>query len=546
MAAVYTTRTPWRTAAAAFAALALLAAGLFGLGGSGLLLVLGLVRTDFDAAANSLGLLMRVVLFGGLIFASTFSLWRLRDAGQAIEPRRRQWGGRDQAALALVLALAALASFPNQNEYPYAAPDETHHLLVARNLSVYGAYASGHPKTGLNYFDAYDSVGPTVIAPAALSFRVFGVSLAAGRAVVSLYFLGLLALIYAWIRRHAGTGPAFAAALGVLMAYSSFYLSRTFYGEVPALFFLVAGLMLWERAESLRAHLLAGLLLGCCVLSKPIFLIAACCGVVALLFAWMRGDRMRWGGLACMAAGIASPVVAWSVVQSLGESESRSMLGIYQHYLLFGIAPIAANLTRLAGNAPMGNLLYPLLVLVGGAVLVQRRASPALLTLWLAAPFFAQWWLAYTPGQLPRYLWPCYLVAGIAWGVAVARLQRRVRRDSTKRLAAAAALVLLCLTPAAWLSVQVPELAANRELRPTQAVAGWLNAQPQDTRIATTDYMLRGALSLLSGKAVGGDADAEALQREYDFVVVPRATLGPEPEVVEVVGSFAILQGSPE
>jgi len=529
-------------AIAAALVLALLAAALFGLGASGLLLLLGLLRDDFTAAANTGGLAARTGLFACATAFFGAMLWRWRTWPEPVAHLPPRWTRRDAAFLAFVLALGALAALPNLDDYPYAAPDETHHLIVARNLAEHGAYASGHPDTGLNYFDDYDSVGPTLIAPAAAAFKLFGVSLAAARAVVSLYFLGLLAVVFLWVRRHAGAPAALIAALGVLLAYSSFYLARTFYGEVPALFFLIAGLMLWEQARGVPAHAAAGLLLGCCVLTKPIFIIAVCCGAAALFFALVRGDALRWRGLAALAAGIVLPVVLWSWVQGMGQSEQRSMLGIYQHYLLFGIAPIGRNLLWLLLDAPLGNAVYAALALLGGGVLVARRASPAALTLWLLAPFFAQWWLAYTPGQLPRYLWPCYLVAGIAWGVAMARLLS-TPGDGALRLAA---IVLLALPPALWLRVQVPELATNREMRGTQELAVWLEANAPHDSLATDDYILRGALTFLTGKPIGGNADLHTLLTGHDLVAVRRATLAavPDGEVRQVIGEFAVLSRS--
>jgi hypothetical protein len=529
-------------AIAAALLLALLAAALFGLGASGLLLVLGLLRDDYTAAADTRGLAARTGSFAIAGAACVALLWRWRAWPEAAPQEPQPWTSRDAALLAFVLALGALASLPNLNDYPFAAPDETHHLIVARNLAQYGAYASGHPDTGLNYFDDYDSVGPTLIVPAAAAFKLFGVSLAAARAVVSLYFLGLLAVVFLWVRRHAGTNVAGFAAVGVLLAYSSFYLSRTFYGEVPALFFLVAGLMLWERARGVPAHAAAGLLLGCCVLTKPIFIIVACCGAAALFFALVRGDTLRWRGLAALVAGIVFPVVLWSWVQSMGQTEQRSMLGIYQHYLLFGIAPIGRNLLWLLLDAPLGNAVYAALALLGGGLLVARRASPAALTLWLLAPFFAQWWLAYTPGQLPRYLWPCYVVSGIAWGVAMARFLS----TPGNRALRFAALTLLVLPPALWLRVQLPELATNREMRATQELAAWLEANAPQESLATDDYTLRGALVFLTGRPIGGNADLHTLLAGHDLVAVRRATLAADPggEVRQVIGEFAVLSRS--
>ena len=249
---------------------------------------------------------------------------------------------------------------------------------------------------------------------------------------------------------------------------------------------------------------------------------------------------MRWGMLAALALGAAFPVLAWSMVQSGWESESRSLLGIYQHYLLFGIEPIGRNLAWLARDAPLGNVMYPGLVLLAGAWLMARGASPAALTLWLAAPFFAQWWIAYTPGQLPRYLWPCYVIAAMAWGGSMAACVRSDRRLAFRMVA----LLILVLPPALWLRVQVPELAGNREMRPVQEVAEYLRREYPEGGMATTDYVLRGALEFLTDKPV---ADAHAAG-EPDLIVVRRDTLGGmNVATIEfTAGAYAVVRNAAE
>ena len=204
----------------------------------------------------------------------------------------------------------------------------------------------------------------------------------------------------------------------------------------------------------------------------------------------------------------------------------RSTLGIYQHYLLFGLEPIGKNLLRLLRDSTMGNLIYPVIALAGGAIACAKRVSPGVLTLWLSAPLFAQWWLAYTPGQLPRYLWPCFVVSGIAWGVVVAHATGYLATaGANARLATVALLLVLLIPPLLWLRLQVPELLQNREMQPTHEVVRYLREHAPEARLASTDYVLRGALRFLLGKPVAEGENLEALLDEYDYVLVRRDSL---------------------
>jgi len=506
---------------AAALALAVLSAALFGAAASLFLLLLGLVRTEFDAAADPSGLALRALFFAGLAFLALSSVLNYGRSDPAPRRARIPWQARDFYGLWLLLVVAGLLVFPRLDEYPFVAPDESHHLIVARNLAEHEAYASGHVGDALNYFDAYDSVGPPLIGATAQAFRWFGVSLSVGRGVVAVHGVLLLALVYIWVRRYAGPGAATLAGLGVLFAYSTLYLSRTFYGEVPAMLYLVAGLMIWEATRTYRSQCFAGLLLGCAVLTKPIFILIACCGLVALIATWARGERPCFKRLAAVALGIAIPIVGWSVVQAVGQTEDRSMLGIYQHYLLFGLEPVAANVLWMANDAPVGYAVYLLLTLVAGGWLLRHGASPAALTLWLSAPLFLQWWIAYTPGQLPRYLWPVFVVSGIAWGAAMAYAWKQLFAPDTLRpVLAVVALAVLVTPPAFWLGHQLPELRLNREMTATRELVDYLSAKNEQATIATTDYASRGAMQFLSGRYIAGGPDAAELLKTHDWVIV--------------------------
>ncbi|MDK1021872.1 MAG: DegT/DnrJ/EryC1/StrS family aminotransferase [Candidatus Hydrogenedentes bacterium] len=147
--------------------------------------------------------------------------WRVRRAAPLClrnglsehdEPRATSW---TFAVLFIAFALSMLLVLPNLSAYPWPAPDETHHLIVARNLAEHGAYASGHPDDAFTYFDPYDSVGAPVILPVAAVFSLNGTGLAGARIVIAFSYLILCVLVFLVMRRPFG--PT-AAACAVLMA----------------------------------------------------------------------------------------------------------------------------------------------------------------------------------------------------------------------------------------------------------------------------------------------------------------------------------------
>lgn len=112
----------------------------------------------------------------------------------------------------LLAVLVCTLFLPRLDVYPWAAPDEVHHLTVAKNIAVHGAYASGHPDRGLDYFDTYDSVGGPVLLPVAGAFTVFGAGLGVARGVMVLFFLTSAGGVC--VLRGAGHGETWRAAAG--------------------------------------------------------------------------------------------------------------------------------------------------------------------------------------------------------------------------------------------------------------------------------------------------------------------------------------------
>jgi hypothetical protein len=218
----------------------------------GSLVLVGYTRANpaLDFIDDPAGLWLRVALFSGITIGSVALLSRLRGAPPTplAPPMSREISRGATVTLPLFVLIVTMLLGARTGIYPWAAPDEVHHLIVARNLAEYGAYASGHPETGFKYFDSFDSIGPVVIGPVALAFKIFGTSLETARCVMVAFFLGLCLATYGFSRGLFGDKVALVSVALLVGTYSSIYLGRTLYGEVPAYFFLLLGLIAWRRA----------------------------------------------------------------------------------------------------------------------------------------------------------------------------------------------------------------------------------------------------------------------------------------------------------
>ena len=180
-------------------------------------------------------------------------------------------------AVPAALVLAIFLAFFNLTNYPLPWYDEGSHLHVPKTLVRLGQYAD-YSSEGFRYYGPTIGVGPTVMLPIAAVFKVVGVGLWQARAVVAIYLLITLVVFFLIAQALGGARLAWAAAALLIGSRGVALLEygRQVLGEVPGLFFVVAGLAVWftawERA-SLRRLVAVGLLLGLAVVTKTQYFI---------------------------------------------------------------------------------------------------------------------------------------------------------------------------------------------------------------------------------------------------------------------------------
>lgn len=111
--------------------------------------------------------------------------------------------GERVAALVLIGTIVLLA-FVNLPYAPRTWFDEGSHLHVPETLIRHGVYADISSE-GFRYFGPTIGVGPTVMIPIALVFRLVGIDLLAARLVIVVYLLVAL-----WI--FTGSPTAYTAS----------------------------------------------------------------------------------------------------------------------------------------------------------------------------------------------------------------------------------------------------------------------------------------------------------------------------------------------
>jgi 4-amino-4-deoxy-L-arabinose transferase-like glycosyltransferase len=496
--------------------------------------------------------LMKAGLFVVLAAASGWGLRRIAKRlsiapAQPVAPQspdtQATW-----IAFGAVLLLAAALVVPNLEGSPKAEPDEMHHLIVARNLAEHGLYASGHPDTGFIVFDDYDSVGPPVIVPLAGAVRLAGNHLGRVRLVMAAFFLAFCVAAFCFLRPVFGPQAAVAGLALAVFANGSAYLGRSVYGEVPALLFLLMGLILWRRALAHRWGWLSGLMAGVA------FCLAALCKYFIAMAFWpllgafiydrLTFRRIRWPHLVFPAAGAVAALSVWCLIRAANTPETgdpaMAQMSQYQHLILFGLRPLASTLPRLV-HVPLFAACLCLMVYAMPRLFRECYDLPAI-ALFLFVPFMLHWWLFFTPGHIMRYLWYGFACAGMLAGPAVwAALRGASQRGRHRALHAAAFLLVLAAT--LFESRGGLRQVFADEASDQRALAAYVRDLPPDASIATSSWPLKGLLNFMAGRNVVVLRDAPDNAEAFDVVLAEgpaqRALFGDRVPQVEL-GRFAV------
>ncbi|MAS32550.1 MAG: glycosyl transferase [Anaerolineaceae bacterium] len=328
---------------------------------------------------------------------------------------------------AILLALLAFLLLFRLGDYPAPWYDEGSHLHVAKNLAVNGIYAD-FSSEGLRYYGPAVGVGPTVMLPIAGLFRLTDVSIPLARLVIVAYaFLAIMTLAALGSRITDIRLGIVAAVLLVLTPGAEFvFNARNVLGEVPGLFFVVAGFWLWFKSGKLSLIRLVGVgtLMGLACITKNQYALIV---LPSLLLMWIA-DLVRYrqrGWRYFVIPGVVAGVIffAWTyvVLIALGGGEFSENLTTLREasagaFFLFGVDEMEKAGRFLTDNGVYGAILIP--ALLYGAFLSLRRTEAS--QRWGMLTIFM---LVSTGLFVSSLAWPRYAFPAVAVGsLFVARL----------------------------------------------------------------------------------------------------------------------------
>ena len=356
----------------------------------------------------------------------------------------------------------------------------------AMNLEVARSLAEGHgykrmyeDRSGFSH--EIQSRAPYIV-PAAVVFAAFGVGVWQSQLTNVLYLAALVALIFLLVRRWTSWRWALLAVGVCLWTPGIREIAMNGYGEVPALAWWLAALLVLDGDEGKPAGhaqlLVAGVLVGMAVLTKTVLtigLVAILPVVVMVLASHRSHGKSVLLGIVAFGSGLLLPGLFYEIahffvigdihkwhawvreemhaihMQAGTEEGFRDTQGIGSKMLV--------HLRLLADNLglPFSLVGFWLVSPIALAVVARRsfsaHARAALFALVLFAGIYFLWWLGFTPTEKAWYrrIFNGVLVLEVVLVAAVAALWNLRRSEPWSKWQAAMVACALLAALQAWL-----------------------------------------------------------------------------------------------
>lgn len=222
---------------------------------------------------------------------------------------------------ALLCILILVGSFYNLANYPTIWWDEAIFSEAAANLVQHGRYAfTVESPNHLSDLDFRISVGPAVILPVALAYKLFGVSLLSGRLVAGVYLVFTFLALFLGARRLWGPVTALLAVALAFLGTDVLYWGRSVLGDIPALglflcatFFVIRGF----ESRSLWPLFFGGIFLGLAFNAKEFYGLAGLPPLVLLAQQHWRDKRRLILSVLTFTVGAALPPLAYLALKAV-------------------------------------------------------------------------------------------------------------------------------------------------------------------------------------------------------------------------------------
>lgn len=254
-----------------------------------------------------------------------------------------------------------------------------------------------------------------VLIPVAVFIKLFGFSLTAARLPMVIFLALFLAVAYKLVRR-LGAKEFAMAGLALIVSFAPFYGNgKAVLGEVPGLFYFLAGLLVLPQEYKLKKIFLAGILFGLSATTKPFFLILIPAVVLGEIYGYWKNKKELLYRLICLGAGLVLPLLIWLkiILPDLSFSELASIVSYYSNSYAsqeFGSLVLSNILRFFTEKTPLHFFLLFIAITVAGLIRLKKKEKlkevEIILYVFVLINLF---WYFKTPGWY-RYFFSAHLL----------------------------------------------------------------------------------------------------------------------------------------
>jgi len=345
--------------------------------------------------------------------------------------------------IGMLLIIVLVLGMINIESTPPLWWDEGWLLSIARNwveLGLYGRLLHGKP------ISSSLTNGFPVIAPIALSFKLFGVGTWQGRIPIEVFSMGALVLVYYLAYRLYGTLVAIGtlSVLILIPAYQDLHpilMGRQVLGEMPVLFYLLAGYGCFLRTEDTLLWAMPAVVFWAIALITKLqvlpFLMAALLlplAVALMKRIWRVASLLAF---ALVGSVVVSRLLLW-LLQLLLHNPTLPIpqtTGLYEVTAV--VSSIPARLFALIvlfsfGMPTLFGLCYGLWSFVRDKNTLTTHTNTVRLSLLVLASSWFAWYVTLSVGWI-RYLFPATFVGSVFVAAMVYELTNGFSLSSTIR-----------------------------------------------------------------------------------------------------------------
>lgn len=235
----------------------------------------------------------------------------------------------------LIFAILLSISFGlfRLSESPPIWYDEGIYTQVAMNYAQHGVWGLQVAPEIFTSLSNRVTVGYPALYPVAMAYRLFGIGVWEGRLAIVIFLVGVVLITYFLVRKLFDQKIASAAALLVALLPQLYGNGKNVLGEIPGVFFLLLSLLLINcgiiyQKKRYVFGILAGVSLGLCAATKPVFLLVVP-AIVSALFLYRKKDFFSWRTIAVTVISAAVPLCGWFVIQFDAMTSVGSILQSY-------------------------------------------------------------------------------------------------------------------------------------------------------------------------------------------------------------------------